>query len=303
MRPTALIPALACIAALILSFLCLFAGHKEGFMEDYSLMTLNVSALGETLFEENRPESDNPITNLLNEIPDRIGEAINDKIGEVAERIGIQDWYSAHLLNYCEGQYTPAEAPNATLSLSDIGKNITNCSDTQAMYKFNPTQIIEDALNRTTGLEITLEDLKWPEDIQTGINALNALMGAMFVLYVIAICLIFVTLVSALLGLFLSGRLSACVNFLVAVLAFLAIGLASALTTAVMVKGADVINQYGNDIGVAAYWGSKFLALTWAATGCMLVVVVWWVIEFCIGRRDRRSKRRSYAKGEKGSGY
>jgi hypothetical protein len=40
MRLTALIPMVCCAAALILSFLCLFAGHKEAFMEDYHLMTV-----------------------------------------------------------------------------------------------------------------------------------------------------------------------------------------------------------------------------------------------------------------------
>jgi hypothetical protein len=40
MRPTALIPAVCCTVALILSFLCLFAGHKQSFMEDYHLLTV-----------------------------------------------------------------------------------------------------------------------------------------------------------------------------------------------------------------------------------------------------------------------
>jgi hypothetical protein len=40
MRPTALIPALCCIAALVLSFLCLFAGSKKNFMEDYHILTV-----------------------------------------------------------------------------------------------------------------------------------------------------------------------------------------------------------------------------------------------------------------------
>jgi hypothetical protein len=40
MRLTALVPVLCCTAALILSFLCLFAGHKESFMEDYHIMTV-----------------------------------------------------------------------------------------------------------------------------------------------------------------------------------------------------------------------------------------------------------------------
>ncbi|KAF1842686.1 integral membrane protein-like protein [Cucurbitaria berberidis CBS 394.84] len=293
MRPTALIPVLCCAVALILSFLCLFAGHKKGFMENYHLITLNTSAIGETLLNESRT-STNPITNLLDKIPNQISEEINDRIGEVAERLGIEDWYSAHMLNYCYGQYTPAEKANATVSDSDISKNATGCNQSKAMYKFDPTRILEDALNKTTGTRVTLQDLKWPEDIQNGIKALNALMAAMFVLYVIAICLIFVALLAAVFAILASGRLSACLNFLVATLAFLAIGLASALVTAVIVKGSDIINKYGNDVGVEARWGAKFLALTWAATGVMLVALLVWIVEFCIGRR--RKTPQSYTK-------
>lgn len=262
-------------------------------MEDYSLITLNTSAIGETLLDENR-SSDNSLLNLLNEIPNEISSEINDRIGEVAERLGIEDFYSAHMLNYCYGQYTPIEAPNATISESDISKNVTGCSKSQAMYKFDPTRIIEDALNRTTGAEVTLNDLNWPEDIQTGINTLNALMAAMFVLYVIAICFIFLALLAALFAVLTSGRLSACLNFMIATLAFLAIGLASALVTAVMVKGSSIINRYGNDIGLQASYGGKFLAITWAATGVMLIALLAWIVEFCVGRRS--SKRQNYAK-------
>jgi hypothetical protein len=253
---------------------------------------LNTSLLGETLLEENRT-SDNPILNLLNEIPNEISEQINDRIGEITARLGIEDWYSAHMLTYCEGQYTPAEVANATVSESDISKNVTECSQSKAMYRFDPTRIIEDALNKSTGIEVTLSDLNWPQDIQDGIRALNALMAAMFVLYIIAICLIFVALLTAVFAVVASGRLSACVNFMVATLAFLAIGLASALVTAVMVKATDIINQYGNDIGVEAHRGSKFLGLTWAATALMFVVLIAWVVEFCVGRRQKKT---TYAK-------
>jgi hypothetical protein len=173
------------------------------------------------------------------------------------------------MLTYCEGQYTPAEVANATVSEKDISKNVTQCSKEKAMYQFDPKAIIQEALNKTTGSKVTLDDLKWPQDIDNGIRALNALMAAMFVLYIIAI--------------------------MVATLAFIAIGLASALVTAVMVKATGIINQYGNDIGVEANWGGKFLGLTWAATALMLVVLIAWVVEFCIGRRQ--TKRTPYAKG------
>lgn len=294
MRPTALIPALCCTVALILSFLCLFAGHKRGFMENYHLLTLNTSAIGETLLDENLSSS-NPILNLLSEIPNSISSEINDRIGEVASRLGIEDFYSAHMLNYCFGQYEPTEAANASISESDISKNVTGCSKTKAMYKFDPTRIVEDALNRTTGLDVTLRDLNWPEDIDTGIRTLNALMAAMFVLYVVAICLIFIALLAALFAVLTSGRLSACLNFLVATLAFLAIGLASALVTAVVVKATDIINEHGNQIGLVAMYGGKFLAITWAATGVMLVALLAWVVEFCRGRRAGKKEVR-YAK-------
>lgn len=297
MRPTALIPAVCCTAALILSFLCLFAGHKAGFMEDYSLLSLNTSAIGESTLSENKTtSSSNPLSNLLNSLTNSVSSEVNDIIGDVAEKLGIEDFYSAHMLNYCFGQYTPTEAANATVSEDDISKNVTGCSKSKAMYKFDPTRIVEDALNKTVGSEVTLEDLNWPDDIQTGIRALNALMAAMFVLYIVAICLIFAALLAALFAVIASGRLSACLNFLVATLAFLAIGLASALVTAVAVKASALINKYGDEVGVVASWGGKFLALTWAATALMLVALLVWVVEFCIGRRHTRTQQETYRK-------
>ncbi|EMD93873.1 hypothetical protein COCC4DRAFT_31100 [Bipolaris maydis ATCC 48331] len=292
MRFIALLPVLCCTAALILSFLCLFAGHKKGFMEDYSLLTLNTSAIGQNLIDS-ASNSDSTLSNIINLIPDSITDTvtneINERIDEFRERAGIEDWYSAHMLNYCEGQYTPAEVANATLKQDDISKNVTECSKNKAMYKFNPTDIIQRALNRS-GIDITLQDLQWPEDIQKGIDALNAVMAAMFVLYVIAICLIFLTLVASLVGILTSGRLSACLNIGLSLLAFLAIGIASGLVTAVMVKGTDVINEHGNQIGLESYYGGKFLALTWAATGLMLLAVIAWFAALCLGRSERRSR-------------
>jgi heme/copper-type cytochrome/quinol oxidase subunit 2 len=48
-------------------------------------------------------------------------------------------------------------------------------------------------------------------------------------------------------------------------------------------------------VGVEASRGGKFLALTWAATGLVFVVVLAWVVEFCMGRR-RRGREVRYAK-------
>lgn len=42
MRFSALIPVLFTTAALILTFLCIFAGSKQGFMQDYDIVTVRI---------------------------------------------------------------------------------------------------------------------------------------------------------------------------------------------------------------------------------------------------------------------
>ncbi|KAF2437436.1 integral membrane protein-like protein [Karstenula rhodostoma CBS 690.94] len=286
MRPTALIPALLSAAALVLAFLCLFAGHKKDFMEDYHILTLNTSRLGEGVINGTLGQSDSTLGSLWNLVPDSIQNDVSEAAGVVTEKLGIEDFYSAHLLDYCYGQYTPAESPNATLPASAIHKNVSACSNQTAMFYFNPTQIIEDALAKS-GLDITLDDLEWPSDIQRGLDALRIVSVTAFVLYCISIGLIFLSFVGAVVAVFAAGRLSACVNLLVGILAFVAIGLASALVTAVIEKGGDVINEKGADVGVVAGKGRRFMALTWAATGLVGVVLVVWVVEMCAGRRRR----------------
>ena len=162
------------------------------------------------------------------------------------------------------------------------------------MYTFDPTRILEEALNKTTGRNVTLQDLHWPAELQKGTAALNALVAAAFVMYVVAISLVFASLVAALFAVITAGRLSACLDFLMATVALVGLGLASGLVTAVIVKASNAINKYGNDIGLEAYRGGRFLALTWAATALMLVAVLACIGEFCLVRRHRQ--RQTYAK-------
>jgi len=205
-----------------------------------------------------------------------------------------QDFYSAHLLDYCYGEYVPTDMPNATVPAKDIHRNVTGCSNRTAMYWFDPTAILSHALN-ASGVNVTLQDLEWPQDIQHGLDALRLVSVTAFVLYCIAIGLVFLSFLAALPAVFAEGRLAACVNVLLATLGFLAFGLASALVTAVAVKGVDVVNKHGRRVGVEAKRGNKFLALTWAGTGIMFLVVIMWTVEVCVGR-----KRKAYVGGKHG---
>jgi len=198
-----------------------------------------------------------------------------------------------HILDFCEGYYTPGPVPNTTLPRSQIHRNVTSCSNRTAMYSFDPRTTLQQELNASGHGNVALSDLNWPSDVDRGLHALVIAQKATFVLYCVAIALIGVATLLALASLFAEGRLSAFVNVLVDWLAFLAIGLASAIATAVAVKAVDVINKYGDHIGAQASTGSKFLVLTWVATAVMLVASIVWCFECIVGRKEvgPRSKK------------
>lgn len=52
LRLYALIPVILMGIATLLAFLCVFAGHKPGFMEDHAVFTLNTSRVGESILQE-----------------------------------------------------------------------------------------------------------------------------------------------------------------------------------------------------------------------------------------------------------
>lgn len=56
-RLLAILPVLVTIVAFILSFLCVYAGHTPGMMEEYAIFTLNTSRIGENI----RQDLDNKI--------------------------------------------------------------------------------------------------------------------------------------------------------------------------------------------------------------------------------------------------
>ena len=71
---------------------------------------------------------------LAHNITASIENELNDIEGEVADKLaaklGIQQWYSWHIMDFCEGKYKP----NATSK--HAGYNVTHCSNQTAMCKF-----------------------------------------------------------------------------------------------------------------------------------------------------------------------
>ncbi|KAJ9648281.1 hypothetical protein H2199_001134 [Coniosporium tulheliwenetii] len=171
---------------------------------------------------------------------------INQAIDSLAAELGLSDFYSVHLLNYCSGAYI-SKPPTTT-------KNVTACSRPRALFHFDPTAALTRSLNTTTSHigSITLSDLRWPTELSSGVIALRIAHHTAFILYTLSIVLAFLSFLSSFFALFFAGRLSAALNLLLAVPALGALLLASAVVTAVVVRAADVVNMYGYRVGVEA---------------------------------------------------
>jgi hypothetical protein len=168
------------------------------------------------------------------------------------------------------------------------------------MYNFDPRQMIQRELNESGHGNINLTDLGWPDEVDDAISALEVASNAMFVLYCIGIAFAGLALISALVSIFFSGRLSAFANIIIDLIAFLAVGIASAIATAISVKAADIINDKGERVGISAQKGNKFLILTWVATACLLVASLVWCFDCVVGRRNKnRYRNRKGSFGQK----
>ncbi|MCJ1450948.1 hypothetical protein MMC28_001282 [Mycoblastus sanguinarius] len=111
----------------------------------------------------------------------------------------------------------------------------------------------------------------------------------MFLIYCIGAGATGLALVGALIGVLVSGRMGAFVNFTLANLAFFSLLIASAIATGIINKVCNVVNQHGNDIGVYAYKGTTFIGMSWAATILILLAGCAWIFEFFKGRGDQVS--------------
>ena len=195
-----------------------------------------------------------------------------------------------------QGYFTPTPFTNLT---SQPSKNITFCSNQTTFFSFDPGAVIQNELK--PGVKLT--DLNWPTAIENGVHAVKGATDVIFVLYLAGAIATGMALIAALVGVREVFRYSAMIcSMLSSVrhpqvfhglshlakllqLAFGCLLLASSIATILISKVVDVLNKHGNDIGIYAYKGETFIAMTWAATLLTLIAGFYWMWEFIRERR------------------
>lgn len=285
MRLSSLFTLACAITAFVLSILCLLAGDKRSFLQDTELLTFNISQIGHGSLFNTSDGNGGLLSTLGNEIEGGINSILNDLTTDVASLLGLPDFFNVHVMDFCQGSYSPnSTADNAK-------KNVTECSNSTLGFHFQPTQYVQEHL--PSG--ITLDDIHWPSDVTDAERTLKAVSRVMVIFYIIGIAFSGLAMITAIAGLVTDGRLSAFVNWLVDILAFTTLGVASAVATAVIVIAVDRINKYTDEVGISASRGGKFLAMTWAATAVMLLASFVSIVQCCVGRRrPRRYEKEAY---------
>jgi hypothetical protein len=81
-------------------------------------------------WDDVKDDAKDKLGELQDDATDKANELTNDVIEQVADRLGISDWYSIHVMSACHGSWEPnATDPSPSL-------NITNCQDTTPNSKF-----------------------------------------------------------------------------------------------------------------------------------------------------------------------
>ncbi|KAI9656090.1 MAG: hypothetical protein M1829_000445 [Trizodia sp. TS-e1964] len=289
MHLTHLLPLLGVLAGFILALLSLLAGLNPSTLDTAYIVNLNTSRLGLLALPATpTTTSSNPAVSFLSSLKANvttlITNDINSLIGSTTHKLGLRDYYSLHLLSFCSG-YDIYPANASASAPPDPARNTTKCSAHAPGASLSASSLLAQDL----APGVTLDAIHWPRAIDDGLEALMALWSGAFALYVVGVAFAGLALLARVGAVLRGGRaglvIAACV---LCFLAFLGVGLASALVTALSVKGSDLVNREGAAVGISADRGNMLLAMTWSATALLMLAGIGWAIE---GSRARRRTR------------
>lgn len=181
---------------------------------------------------------------------------------------GKPDFYCAHVMNFCEGQFVVTNQPPLPTSMV---KNVTYCSKTTFHHTFDLRTILQSRVNINSS---DTADLHWPAQIDTGFESLRAAQRAVIVLYYISIaCMLTAAAVTTVNRCDRSSTASFLICGLEGV-GLCALFLAALLVNGVAIKSTRLIRTHGGGLGISASIGVKFILLSWGAWLALLAAVI-----------------------------
>lgn len=169
------------------------------------------------------------------------------------------NFYSIHVMSYCQGTLAKVE-PGET----GVSRNVTECSSRTILFAFNPTDAWPEEITHGPTLE-------WPRVISDDFNAFSLTSRSMAVFYIIGVGAIGFALLSRVSSFITRKAQTGLFEFGFLVLGALSVSIASIIATVIAFEFVALINAHGDGSDVSAQYGEKFLGMTWASTGLLLV--------------------------------
>ncbi|KAF3768303.1 hypothetical protein M406DRAFT_249383 [Cryphonectria parasitica EP155] len=200
MRPAIGMPIM--IISLVLTMLALIAGKSPGFMEDYHILLLNTSMLDQNLLTAQTSRELDPSPTSCESLGGTLGNlcasataalessvssdlaelpSIEDDIADkLAKELGIKQWYSLHVMNICQGTFTP------NVTTLRVGYNVSSCTQPLNTTLLNISTLLDHQL-KMGPLHLNLNKLGFTQDFQDQLNKIPGLFQALTGLYILAI--------------------------------------------------------------------------------------------------------------------
>ncbi|CAN8105069.1 unnamed protein product [Discula destructiva] len=246
------------------------------------------------------------LEHLVDEAKTALEEIADDLADELYKKLGIQQFYSIHLTDTCYGNFTP----NATAT--DAGFAVDNCTEPfQWAQALNITGMLNQSLN-VGPFQLDLADIGMAQDVAESIaevmKVLNSSLQATIAMYILAALFIGLSMAFSVWAVFalkwtdqrdqktVNGRtkdIALYSNLAFPCIATLFLLIGNLVTTIGGKYAVEQIREHGGDLGLYAYRGSKFLAVTWSAFALLLVAAALWTFECAhtfLERRRRRSQ-------------
>jgi len=203
--------------------------------------------------------------------------------------LGLDDFYSIHLWNYCSGKITVAGS-SETWSVSECQKPSTS-------FYFDIYGIFKVETNGT-GSGIQESDI--PEPVRKVTKAIKAVSTTMIAMFC---CAIAATIVTFFIGWFgLLSRWGSCVTTILADVAFLFALAAGSVATALYFSLQEGFNKGLGDFGAAASVNKRTFTILWLGIGFSFLASLFWMFSTCCcSGRSRKimgdnNRSRSYEK-------
>lgn len=326
-HPSTFVPIIASIVAFVLVLLALIAGSSSGFIESYDIITFNTSLLGQNLItqqfsgdksgssadglceklgflSEACKDAAGAVGDAKDDVLNTLGDIGNDIADQLAEKLGIHEFYSLHARTVCEGEYSP----NPTAKGAD--RSVVKCIKTFP-NGFNVSDILDKEL-RVGPFQLTLEDIGFDDEVQSAFDTLNRVIKAFAIILIVDVALTGLSMLASLLAIFFLNskeRPTLVINAILSSIAFFLVLVTGILATAGSRIAASKANKYGEDIGLSAKEGTNYTILIWVAVGLSLITFVGWVFQVLryrngktMGRRHHMGKNKAVRDSEESAG-